>query len=91
MTIVTLPYRLDTNRTYMETIRLRRHNVESANYVKAGSNFHIYISSIFADKLISQFNQFTDYDDIINAEIELKVFLKYFLHRSRKSIFKKHV
>lgn len=75
MTIVTLPYRLDTNRTYMETIRLRRHDVESANYVKAGSDFHIYISSIFADKLINQFNQFTDYDDIINAEIELKVFL----------------
>lgn len=74
-TILALPYRQDTGRKYIETIRLRRHDVESANYIKPGSNFHIYISSVLADQILSKFPIFSSYDDIIKAEIDFSVFL----------------
>jgi hypothetical protein len=75
LTIVSLYYRHDSGRTFMETIRLRRHNVEGSNYTKPGLNFNVYISSVLADRVLAQFPRFTSYDDILDAEIEMNVFL----------------
>jgi len=68
--VLNLNFRQDINRTFLETIRLRQYKIDiDSRYIESGFDFSFYISSIMADKIISQSNgMFTNYDEILDHD-----------------------